>query len=301
MKLLIDQNKCQPDPYVIKSKNVYYMYCTGVEGVDVYTSSDLLTWNYIGICFSLPSHKEYWAPSVIELDNTFYMYVSCVKESSIDMHEQTMLVATSSSPTGPFIKHGDLVKPFSIDSHIVKNDEGLYLFYSTNNYNSKRIGTVIVVDKMKNPFEVEGNPKRIISASIVEEMFKKNRFGDGKDWYTIEGAFYLKKGDYHFVFYSGNCFENEHYFISYAVCKSNSNKLNELEYVKYPSEKIYSPLFAKNETEEGTGHCSILEEKGKYYLFYHGRDYGASKEKDTRTTRVAEISILDDKVEILKR
>lgn len=97
------------------------------------------------------------------------------------------------------------MKPFSIDPHVVKSGNDLYIFYSLNDYDAKRAGTLIVLDKMKDPLEVENKPKVVVRATLDEEIFMKDRFKKGQHWHTIEGAYYFRKGDYHYILYSGNC------------------------------------------------------------------------------------------------
>lgn len=80
MKLIIDEKRSQPDPYVIKAESVYYMYSTGKDGIQLYVSNDKFNWTYKGICFSRAGYKEFWAPCVSEYKGKYYMYFSCIEE-----------------------------------------------------------------------------------------------------------------------------------------------------------------------------------------------------------------------------
>ena len=42
-----------------------------------------------------------------------------------------------------------------------------------------------------------------------EEIFARNRFGDGRDWHTVEGATYFAYRDRAFITYSANAYEHE--------------------------------------------------------------------------------------------
>ena len=86
--------------------------------------------------------------------------------------------------------------------------------------------------------------------TLDEEIFMKNRFGDGKDWHTLEGAFYFKEGDYQYVIYSGNCYTSPYYYLGYAVAKTHETDLTKIKFKKYPSENIYAPLIARNANGE---------------------------------------------------
>ena len=302
MKLNISQNRSQGDPYVIKANNKFYLYATHRDGVQLYESSNMYDWEYKGLCYVRCGHKEYWAPAVIELDSKYYMYVSTMPNEEEDVHQQAIQVAVSDTPDGEFKYMNNLTAPFSIDAHVVKSGDDLYMFYSVNDYEAVRAGTLIVVDKMNSPFEMEGNPKIVVRATLDEEIFMKNRFKEGQHWHTLEGAFYFRKGDYHYVMYSGNCFENENYYLGYAVAYGNTNDLRELNFKKYPNEDTYYPLVRKNDIEEGTGHNSLLELDGKYYVFYHGRDINTRVEgMDVRTARICELGVNEEKIEVVNR
>ena len=56
-----------------------------------------------------------------------------------------------------------------------------------------RPGTSILVDRLIHFTELAGEEKPVVTPSIKEEMFEENRFGDERDWYTVEGAFFLRR------------------------------------------------------------------------------------------------------------
>ena len=226
-----------------------------------------------------------------------------VNESETDVHLQTMYVASSDSPNGPFSDAKELIKPFSIDSHVVENEEGLFIFYSTNDYTGDRIGTYVCVDKMPDPEHVAGNPVPVVKPTLDQEIYMRNRFGDGKDWHTLEGAFYFKEGDYHYVIYSGNCYSSPYYYLGYAVAKTDETDLTKIKFKKYPSENVYAPLIARNDFEEGTGHNSVIKYKGEYYVVYHGRDKGVTEAdgEDNRTARICKLIVDKEKLTAIRK
>ena len=290
------------DPFILCDNGKYYLYATHRDGVQLYESGNKHDWEYKGLCYVREGHKEYWAPAVIELDGKYYMYVSTMPNESDDVHQQQIQVAVCDSPDGAYQYLNNLTAPFSIDAHVVKSGDDLYMFYSVNDYEAVRAGTLIVVDKMVSPTEMVGEPKIVVRATLDEEIFMKDRFKVGQHWHTLEGAFYFRKGNYHYVMYSGNCYENENYYLGYAVAYGDSSDLTMLEFKKYPDEETYYPLVRKNEVEEGTGHNSLLEEDGRYYVFYHGRDLLIERNKtDQRTARVCELSLEELRMEVIKR
>ena len=293
-----DVGLSQPDPYIIKANEKFYIYATGVDGVKLYRADELLgEWSYLGIVAVREGFKEYWAPSVIELDGVYYMYVSCMPNEESDAHTEEMCVFTAGTPEGPFVFQKKILEPFTIDSHIVKNEAGLFLFYSPNDYESQKGGTHIVVDRMLDPYTPEGNPKKVVVATIDEELRGRSLHVPGKDWYTIEGGFYFRKGNHHYVMYSGNCYESEYYFVGYAHAETEESDLTKIDFKKYPSDDVYAPLLSKNDFEEGTGHNSLLELDGEYYIIYHGREWGeADAGAERRTARICRLIVDGEKL-----
>ncbi|MBQ3017182.1 MAG: glycoside hydrolase family 43 protein [Clostridia bacterium] len=295
---LINYKDGQPnshaDPFILEAEGKFYVYATGADGIRAYVA-DTLTgdYKYIGLVFKNEGSKEYWAPSVLNYNGKYYMYVSFVDENEEDVHQQTMHVAVSDSPSGPFVDAKPIIAPFSIDSHVVQNENGLFIFYSVNDYEAARAGTYIVVDKMKSPTEVMGAPVAVVRPTIDEEIFMRDRFRKGQHWHTLEGAFYFSEGDYHYVIYSGNCYQNEYYFLGYAAAKTAERDLTKIKFEKMPDSNTYAPLISKNEFEAGTGHNSVIKYNGEYYCIYHGRDIPPDPrlDGDTRTARICKLKL----------
>lgn len=290
----------QADPFILKSNGRYYIYTTGHDGIYAYSSDSLFDgWKFEGMVLTDGVHDSWWAPSVIELDGKYYMYNSFeTKGYTPDKggHRGAMHVSVADNPLGPFKVVKQLLEPFSIDSHVVQNEEGLWIFYSTNTFEGERIGTYIVVDKMLDPFTVEGKPVPVVVPTLDEDIYRHDRYKKGQHWHTIEGAFYFKEGDWQYVMYSGNCFEQPTYYIGYARAKTDETDLRKIKFEKYPDENTYHPVMRANDFEEGTGHHSMIKENGQWYAIYHARDYddglGASA-FDARNARICKLNVND--------
>lgn len=290
----------QADPFILKSQGRYYIYTTGHDGIYAYSSDSLFDgWKFEGMVLTDGVHDSWWAPSVIELDGKFYMYNSFEIEGYTPDkggHRGAMHVSVADNPLGPFKVVKQLLEPFSIDSHVVQNEAGLWIFYSTNTFEGERIGTYIVVDKMLDPFTVEGKPVPVVVPTLDEDIYRRDRYKKGQHWHTIEGAFYFKEGDWQYVMYSGNCFEQPTYYIGYARAKTDETDLRKIKFEKYPDENTYHPVMKTNDFEEGTGHHSMIKEDGQWYAIYHARDYddglGASV-FDARNARICKLNVND--------
>jgi GH43 family beta-xylosidase len=293
----------QADPYIIEHNGKYYIYTTGDDGLYGYSCDTLLgDWKFEGQIFTLDGRDHFWAPSVIYLDGKFYMYFSFEYYEDVPDqggHHQAMHVAVSDNPMGPFTLAGQIAHPFSIDSHIVKTDAGLFLFYSPNTFEGERIGTHIVVQKMKDPYTLEGEPTVVLLASIDEEIFKRDRYKKGQHWHTLEGAFWFQEGDWQYLMYSGGRYEDETYFVGYAAAKTTEQDLTKVKFQKMPDANTYAPLLRSNDWEEGTGHNSVIKVDGQYYCVYHARNTQADGlDGDRRNARIAKMHVADGKITI---
>ena len=307
MKLIeyYDGYHAQADPFLIKANDGrFYMYVTGSNGVRAFVADELCgPYTDIGDVLTIKGKHSFWAPSVIFTHGKYYMYVSCMNDGETDAHLQTMHVASSDKPQGPFTNAKKLIEPFSIDSHVVENESGLFIFYSTNDYEAERAGTYICVDKLESPEKACGKPVKVLSPTLDEEIFARDRFRKGQHWHTLEGAFYFREGDWHYVIYSGNCFESPYYYLGYATAKTTETDLTKIKFTKYPDENTYCPLIAKNDFESGTGHNSVFKVDGKYYVIYHGRDNVVDPriKGDSRTARICLMEVKDGVLKAIRK
>lgn len=282
----------QADPYMIKAEDGrYYLYTTGGH---LFSSDSLMKgWSYEGICLDAPGQQNVWAPSVIKIEEQYYMYYSSMQAGDTSDHGQTLRVATADGPQGPFVYQKDILPPFSIDPHVVETPSGLYMFYCNNDEKSSRAGTYILCDRMLDPYNLEGKAVPAIVPTLDEEIFQRNRFKPGQHWHTVEGAFYFYDRGVHYLMYSGACYQNPSYFIGFSTaCEPEDTDLRMLSWTKYPDNNTYAPLMCRNEFMEGVGHNSVIRDSGKLYVVYHGRDYqDFAPAKDTRVARIDELTV----------
>lgn len=294
MKLKFDvPSKAQPDPFIFEDNGTFYLYVTALNGVEAYYADDLFgEWKYHGIVCTVDGCKNYWAPCVIRHNGRYYMYFSCQN----DRFFQWLHAAEADSPLGPFTNPTLLYDRFTIDAHAVKTDEGLFLFYAEENWEPERFGVRIFVDRLIDPYTPANLRREIIIPSFDKEISHPNRYGDGRDWHTLEGPFWFQEGGWQYVMYSGANFENDSYHIGYAAARSDAADLTAVDFQKHTDGGKFAPTLIKNETEEGTGHHSVIKYKGEYYAIYHGRDIAAGKNRpknNRRTARVCRLTVRD--------
>ncbi|MBT1174437.1 glycoside hydrolase family 43 protein [Bifidobacterium sp. LC6] len=271
-----------PDPFVIRYRSLYYCYATDEHGILVSTSPDLVRWTSHGYCYTEAGRKNFWAPSVILINGIFHMYFSNMPEHEADTHNEIMRVATSANPLGPFEKRAELFNTFAIDSQVVWGDDGnLYLLYADNQVtglSEDRPGTSVMIDRLATPFVREGNPRPLIVPTMDEEIFARNRFGDGRDWHTVEGATYFTYRDRAFITYSANAYEHEDYFVGYSAAPLPDDPaaahIDEMDWSKQLNGTSFDPLLIRSPQVEGTGHNSIVKAPNAIddWIVYHGRN-----------------------------
>ena len=128
------------------------------------------------------------------------------------------------------------------------------------------------MDRLMDPFTLEGKPRLILSPTIDQEVSGKGAVSPRTDWHTVEGVFYLHHGKEEYLMYSGNSFEREDYFIGYAR-PDRESCLRDESWRKYPGEKIYAPFCRKTDLVEGTGHNSVTKAPNLVddWCVYHAR------------------------------
>lgn len=270
--------RTNPDPFVLRFRGRYWCWSTDETGVNVSTSRDLVTWHFVGQVLVDPARRQFWAPCVIHSGGLFWLYVSSRPAGSDDPHEEVLQVATSEHPEGPFTVRRRLFDTFSIDPHVVRDPAtGEHvLFYSTNDVtglDEESTGTSILVDRLLAMDRPEGRPRPVVVPTIDEEIFERNRFGDGRDWYTIEGATYLTRRDRAYLTYSGNAYVGEDYFIGYSRADLDGGPAD-LRWTKFPDDHTWAPLVRRDAAVEGTGHNSVVRAPNLVddWIVYHGRD-----------------------------
>lgn len=266
-----------PDPFVLSYLGTYYCYSTDEAGVQVSRSADLVSWEYLGLAFTETGRRAYWAPNVVYRNGLFYLYVSDRPVGEEDPHLQRLRVATSPVPEGPFTHVRYLKDYFAIDADVVFGRDGqAVLFYASNEFTEfdpDHPGTGIVAESMADMVTLVGDQHPIIVPTLREEVFEENRFGDGRDWHTIEGGAYFTRRGNGYMTYSGNAYVRENYFIGYATA-AVQNGLAAATWTKYPDNTTFSPLLRRNDQVEGTGHNSVIQAPNlvDWWIIYHGRD-----------------------------
>ena len=293
MKLKFNvEGKCQADPFIFEDGGRFYLYVTAYDGVEAYSADDMFgEWSFEGVVARVEGGTNYWAPSVIKYNDKYYVYFSCVKDGDFEF----MYVMSADLPLGPFKDAKRLYDYFSIDSHAVQTEDGLFLWFAKDNTVGDRIGTRVYIDRLLDPYTPAQKPREMIVPTFDEERFTP-KYSKECPWHTIEGAFWFREGDWQYIMYSGGCYEDDTYHIAYACAKTDEQDLTKIDFVKKTAGGKFSPVIIKNEYEEGTGHHSVIKHGGEYYAVYHARDYGKrdpDRYVEARTARICKLHVKD--------
>ncbi|QMV41051.1 family 43 glycosylhydrolase [Cohnella cholangitidis] len=178
------------DPYVFSFNGSYYLYVSTRDtdaGIKVWSSTDLVKWEYRGVCTDDPVTMAAYAPEVIYWNGLFYMYTSPAGAGHY--------VLTSESPTGPFeLATGNIGK--SIDGSIFVDDDGQWYFYHAGPYG-------IEAAKMSDPL-------------TFEESMPTEAFMGG--W--TEGPAVWKRNGHYYMTLTGNHVFSNAYRVDAAMSSS---------------------------------------------------------------------------------
>lgn len=212
--------------------------------------------------------RQLWAPDVALVNGTYYLYFPVKDKSDIFR----IGVATSKSPTGPFKAQPQPIKgSFSIDPCVFKDENGDHYMYfggiwggqlqrwATGKYDANGSKSDLgkadepalapkVAKLTGNMLEFSEKPKDVI---IVDSTGKQLLTKD-HDRRFFEGSWMYKyKGKYYFTYSTGDT-----HFLCYAIGTSPYGPFT------------YKGVILKP-VQGWTTHHSIVEVKGKWYLFYH--------------------------------
>lgn len=243
------------DPYILLDNGKYYAYGThSADGIEVYTSDDMRSWNYSGLALNKMNTTEtqnFWAPEVYHVHGKYYMYYSA---------NEHLYAAVGDTPTGPFKQIGSyqmsdlLGDEKCIDSSVFFDDDGTaYLFFVRFTD-----GNCIWMCKLDSDYvtPVKGTLKLCINVSQDWEK-KMGR--------VCEGPNVIKHNGYYYLTYSANDYQSQDYGVGFARVKS----LAATAWTKNAS----NPILQRVDGLVGTGHHSLFYDKdGKLRIVFHAHN-----------------------------
>ena len=209
--------------------------------------------------------KQMWAPDCVEKNGKYYLYFPA-RDKDLRFH---LGVAVSDSPVGPFKPEDDYIKgSFSIDPAVLIDDDGAAYIYFGGLWGGQleKWQTGEYVDDPA-PIPAEAAALGPQVAKLTDDMLQ---FENGPTQITIldENGEPIKAGDEDRRYFEGPWMHkyNGKYYLSYSTGTTH--------YLVYAvGDSPMGPFTYKGRILEPvigwTTHHSIVEYKGKWYLFYH--------------------------------
>lgn len=246
-----------PDPSVIRvGARDFWATTTSTEWAPQFPllhSDDLVHWKQVGAVFpQTPKWAvgKFWAPEISYHRGTFYVYyVAQHRDGPL-----TIGVATAPRAEGPYIDHEPLVGQTagSIDPTPVTGDDGRRYLIWKEDGNSRGLPTTIWVQQLSED-----------GLSLVGEAKSILRNDAPWEGHVVEAPSVIKRGDFFYLFYSGNacCGLNCKYAVGVARARS----------IMGPWEKnAGNPILKSNARWRCPGHGSAVETSdGRTFYLYH--------------------------------
>ncbi len=270
------------DPCLRKIGDTYYLYVTP-DGWDVgkgpfciWTSKDFVHWK--SHRSNWPTTNEKWAPSVIERGGKYYMYTQtpcmiwgAVSETPLgpwkSLAPQGQPIIPDQTPKGSIVLDGEC---------FIDDDSKIYMWYST--------WWTPTLAKMKSDMHtIDGDPIQYFESG--RNPGYKAPFGTIQG--CMEAPYMLKRKGIYYLMYSNNFCQDHTYQVEYSTAPTPWGPFT---YGKN------NPILSTNDddTVDGPGHHSILEDGGKVYIVYHRHDNPHYPDGAHRQTAVDELHFLPD-------
>jgi beta-xylosidase len=233
--------------------------------------------------------KMLWAPDAAESKGTYYLYFPAKDKDGIFR----IGVASSSKPEGPFKAEKDYMKgSFSIDPCVFKDKDGTFYLYFGGIWGGQlqrwKSGTYGATDEsqpangqpalMAKVARLDANMKQMAEAPRNVQILDANGkilLSEDHDRRFFEAAFvHQYQGKYYFSYSTGDTHN-----IAYATGTSPYGPFT------------YQGVILKP-VKGWTNHHSIVEQNGKWYLYYH--DVEISGKTHLRNIKVTELKYRPD-------
>ena len=209
--------------------------------------------------------KQMWAPDCIEKDGKYYLYFPA-RDKDLRFH---LGVAVSDSPVGPFKADPDYIKgSFSIDPAVLQDDDGSAYIYFGGLWGGQ-LEKWQTGEFVENPAPIPADAKAL-GPQVAKLTDDLHQFAEAPKEITIldENGEPIKAGDEDRRYFEGPWMHkyNGKYYLSYStgtthylVYAIGDSPMGPFTYAG----RILEPVIG------WTTHHSIVEYKGKWYLFYH--------------------------------
>ena len=287
-----------PDPAVIQGEDgFYYAYATQTQrdgawlNIQVARSADLITWTHLGDALpEKPSWalatQDFWAPSVVYDGSDYLMYYSATPDMcDVPERGHCLAVATSKSPSGPFVDMGlplllgvgfEYIDPMVFDDPVSGKP---YLYWGSGFQPIK----VQELAEDRKSFAPGTEPVNIIWPNPIEGAFPR----------LVEAAWVIRHDEFYYLFYSGDncCGPDAEYGVMVARSKSPTGPFETLEEARGVP---HSLMLFKSERWLAPGHnCIVTDKAGDTWIIYHAIDVNKPRQTQLDVINSRRILLID--------
>ncbi|MEO7364870.1 MAG: glycoside hydrolase family 43 protein [Sphingomicrobium sp.] len=263
-----------PDPALIKAPDgFYYAYATQSKpgdkwiNIQLARSRDLVRWEQLGD--ALPDKpgwasktQDFWAPHVSRHGDTYYMYYSAKPDAALkdDKRGLCLGVATAGGPLGPFVDKGSPLKcgdgfvnidPMAFDDPAT----GKHWLYWGSGFQPLKVQ------------ELSADFMSFARGSAPTDLMPVIKNDPAHYQELVEGSWVIRRGEFYYLFYSGNncCGPKAHYAVMVARSRSATGPFEKLA----PNPVI---LEARGKWLAPGHNAIITDARGSDWMVYHAVD-----------------------------
>jgi len=286
-----------PDPAVIEGPDGrFYAYATQTlrDGqwinIQVAASFDLVHWEQLGD--ALPDKpawarttQDFWAPYVLHDGERYIMYFSATPDECADPPCHWLAVATSDSPTGPFVDIGaplllgpgfEFIDPMAFDDPV----SGKRYLYWGSGFQPIKVQE-LGADRMS--FAPGSAAIDLIWPNPVKGAFPR----------LVEAAWVIRRDEFYYLLYSGDncCGPDAEYGVMVARSREPTGPFETLEQARGVP---HSLMLYKSERWLAPGHNSIVTDKaGEMWIVYHAIDVNRPRQRQQDEINSRRILLID--------
>jgi arabinan endo-1,5-alpha-L-arabinosidase len=291
-----------PDPATLTDAGgTTYVYATqGNNGgeatlnIRVARSTDLANWTLLGDALPVKpawasKTQDFWAPHVHSANGRYFLYYSAKPDAALTDTKRglCLAVATADRPEGPFVDSG---KPLLCGPGFVNIDPMAYddpvsgkrLLYWGSGFEAIKVQE-LGADRLS--FAPGSVPIDLVATIKNEDPANYQRL--------VEGAWVIRRGGYHYLFYSGDncCGPKAHYAVMVARSR---NATGPFETLAAATGAANSVILEANAQWIAPGHNAIATDaRGNDWIVYHAVDARRSRSKESDEVNSRRVMLID--------